>query len=60
MEKAWAGSLMATGIATLVMFGTRLVGITVPDAVFRAAGCVDLIALPVLGFTTIKQIQQKR
>ncbi len=60
MKKAWAFSLIAIGLATIVMFGPGLVGVELPNAIFRAAGCVDLIALPIFAFATVQRLREKR
>lgn len=50
----WAASLIVIGVASLFLFGTRLAGIALPDAAVRVLGILDLAALAVLGFTTVR------
>lgn len=51
----WGISLILIGIATLVIAGSNIIGLTLPDAVVRILGIIDLIALPFLVYTTVKK-----
>lgn len=55
----WAISLMAIGIATFIIAVTNIIGVQLPDIVIRLLGIIELIALPVLVFTTIKKVKNK-
>ena len=55
----WAISLMAIGIATFIIAVTNIIGVQLPDIVIRILGIIELIALPVLVFTTIKKVKNK-
>lgn len=55
----WAASLMVIGVATLLLFGFRLAGITLPDPVVRVVGAAELVALPVLAFTTVRKLRKR-
>lgn len=55
----WAISLFVIGIATIVIAGASIVGIDVPDAIHRTLGIIELIALPVLVYTTVKRTKRK-
>ncbi len=57
---AWPVSLIVIGIATLIHAGSRLMGIVLPDAVVRTAGIADILALPVLAFTSVKKAAGKK
>lgn len=59
IQRAWALSLMAIGLATLVAAVSNLAPGLVPDGAVRLAGAVDLAALPVLGFTTVRKLRAK-
>lgn len=56
INQVWSVSLMVIGLTTLVVAGSRILGITLPDAAVVAAGVLDLIALPVLSFTTVRKL----
>lgn len=55
----WAVSLIVIGVTSLVLFGTKLAGTAMPDAAVRVLGILDLAALPVLGFTTVRKIRER-
>lgn len=55
----WAISLLVIGIATIILAGSGLVGAELPDTATRILGVIDLIALPVLAFTTVRRIKYR-
>ncbi|MBQ8170441.1 MAG: hypothetical protein IJZ95_00485 [Oscillospiraceae bacterium] len=50
----WSVSLIATGMATFILAGANVIGAQLPDILVRVLGVIDLVALPVLAFSTIK------
>lgn len=44
--------------ATIILAGSNIIGIELPDIAVRIIGIIDLIALPVLAYTTIKKIKK--
>lgn len=56
----WSVSLIATGIATFILAGTNIIGAQLPDILVRVLGVIDLVALPVLAFSTIKLAKAKK
>lgn len=56
----WSFSLMAIGICTVILAGANLLGIDLPDIVTRIVGLIDLLALPVLGYTTVKKLKKQQ
>lgn len=58
-DKLWAASLIVIGAVTLVYTVTSLAGFELPDALKRILGVLDLIALPVLVFTTVRKANRK-
>lgn len=54
----WSISLLIIGIATIILIGLNIIGIDVPDIVVRIIGVIDLLALPVLAYTTVKKIKK--
>lgn len=55
----WSVSLTIIGIATLILSGSRIIGIELSDTVVRILGIIDLISLPFLVFTSIKKFVKK-
>ena len=54
----WSISLLVIGLATIILTGLNIIGIDVPDIVVRIIGVIDLLALPVLAYTTVKKIKK--
>ena len=55
----WCISLFVVGIATFILNGSNLVGIDLPDWLTRSLGIMDLVAVFVLIFTTIRKTIKK-
>lgn len=53
----WGISLMIIGAATVILAGSNIIGTELPDIAVRITGIADLIALPVLTYTTVKRIK---
>ena len=58
-NRVWAVSLMVLGITTLVLAGVHIIGMEIPDGLTRILGVIDLIALPILAFSTVKKVKNK-
>lgn len=56
----WGISLSVIGIATLVFAGSSIIGFELPDTVKIIIGIIELIALPLLVFTTVKKLKIKQ
>ena len=56
----WSLSLLVIGIATVILAGSNIIGIELPDTAVRIIGVIDLIALPVLAYTTVKKIKKNK
>ena len=56
----WSLSLLVIGIATVILAGSNIIGIELPDIAVRIIGVIDLIALPVLAYTTVKKIKKNK
>ena len=54
----WSISLIAIGIATIILAGANIVGIDLPDMLVRLLGIVDLVALPILVYSAIKKVKK--
>ncbi len=56
----WLLSLVLLGIGTVFLAGASLLNIELADFVMRAIGIIDFVALPVLGYTTVKRVESKQ
>ncbi len=54
----WSVSLLIIGIATIILSGSNIIGIELPDVMVRIIGIADLIALPFLVYTTVKKLKK--
>jgi len=54
----WGFSLIIIGAATIILAGSNVIGVELPDIAVRIVGIVDLIALPVLAYTTVKKVKK--
>ena len=54
----WSISLIVIGIATFILAGASIVGIDLPDVAVRILGIADLVALPILAYSTIRKIKK--
>lgn len=55
----WGLSLVVLGICTVILAGANLLSLGLPDFITRGIGLLDLITLPVLGYTTVKKLKDK-
>lgn len=55
----WALSLVTLGICTVILAGASLLRIGLPDMLARGIGLLDLVALPILAYTTVKRLKDK-
>ena len=54
MQDAWAVSLLVIGFLSIFFMINGFVDLGFPDAVTRILGILDLVAVAVLVFTTVK------
>ncbi len=57
-DRLWCVSLLVIGVATIILAGSNVIGAALPDAIVRMVGLVDLIALPILAYTTVKRMKK--
>ena len=50
--------MIVNGIATFILAGASIVGIDLPDVAVRILGIADLVALPILAYSTIRKIKK--
>jgi hypothetical protein len=56
----WGISLFTIGIATIILAGSGIIGQELPDSVKIILCLIDLIALPVLVFTTVRKLKNRK
>ena len=56
----WSICLLVIGIATIILSGSNIIGIELSDIVVRIIGVIDLLALPVLAYTTVKKFKKDK
>ncbi len=55
-DRMWGISVFVAGIATMILVGSNLVGVRLPDMVVRITGVLDSIALFALAFLSAKKL----
>ena len=58
-DYVWSISLMVIGLSAFILAGSNVVGIELPDVVVWILGIVDLIALPLLVYSTVKKVEKE-
>ena len=53
-------NLIVVGICSILLGGANLLGIELSDFMIRGIGLIDLAALPVLAYTTVKKLRNKQ
>lgn len=56
----WLCSLLLIGICTIIIFGLKILNISITDYFIRCIGIIDIIALPILAYTTIIKIKNSK
>lgn len=54
-DLVWCVALIIIGAGTIILAGTNILGIGLPDIVTRIIGVIDLVAIPVLAYTTVQK-----
>lgn len=60
VDRAWALSLIVAGVSAVILAAARLTGAQLPDMAVRVMGALDLLALPVLAFSTVQRVRRSR
>ena len=56
----WGISLLVIGVATMILMGARSAGIELPHIAVVMIGIAELTALPVLAFSTVKKMVNRK
>lgn len=57
-DLVWSISLILISIATIVLVGSNIVELKLPDVAVRIIGIIDIVALPFLVFSSIKKVKK--
>lgn len=60
IDLIWVISLIVIGISAILLAGSHIIGLTLPDIAIRMIGVLDIIALPVLIVATVKKLNINR
>ena len=60
VDLIWVISLIVIGISTILLAGSNIIGLALPDIAIRMIGVLDIIALPVLIVATVKKLNINR
>ena len=55
LNLTWIISLVVTAVASFLLAGSELFDLDLSDTLQRIIGVIDLIAIPVLAWTTVKK-----
>lgn len=58
-NRLWALSLIVIGIITVIFAVTHIAGASLPDALVRILGIIELIMVALLAYTTVKKLRKK-
>lgn len=56
----WLFSLVLIVICTIIPIGADFLSMELPEFIIRGIGIIDLAALPVLAYTTVKKLKGKK
>lgn len=60
IDLIWVISLIVIGISAILLAGSNIIGLELPDIAIRMIGVLDIIALPVLIVATVKKLNINR
>lgn len=56
----WSLSLITIGITSIILNGSNIFGLELPDLLTRVLGIINLIAIPVLIYSTVKRLKKEK
>lgn len=59
-RRIWGVCLIILGCTAVLLSGTRLLSLELPDAAVRLAGVIDLLTLPVFAFASVRMWNEKK
>lgn len=57
VERLWAASLIVIGGIMLILFAASVLGFELPLLMVRILGVIDILAIPVLAWTTCRKFR---
>ena len=57
IDLIWVISLIVIGITAILLAGSNIIGLALPDIAIRMIGVLDIIDLPVLIVATVKKLR---
>ncbi|MBQ4592398.1 MAG: hypothetical protein IJP32_07015 [Clostridia bacterium] len=58
IERLWTASLIVISGILLILFASSLLGLELPILMIRILGVIDLLAIPVLAWTTYRKLKR--
>ncbi len=58
IDLMWSISLLVMGITAIILNGSNVIGIELPDVMARIVGAIGLVALPFLVYSSIKKFNK--
>lgn len=55
----WSLSLLVIGVSSIILNGSNILGLELPDMLTRILGIINLIAIPFLVYSTIKRFKKE-
>lgn len=59
VTKLWGISLLVISICSLILSISSMIGVELPDALKITIGILDLIAVPILVYSTVKKFREE-
>lgn len=59
IDKMWAVSLLVISISGLILNGSNILSISLPDSVVRVFGGLCIVCIPIVVYTTIMKFRNK-
>lgn len=58
--RIWGLSLFVMSVGTLCLIVSKLTGFELPDMVIRVVGSMELVALAIFGFATVRKCREEK
>ena len=56
----WCISLLVIAVASIIIAGAKILGQELPDTIVRILGILELLAIPVLCYTSVRRINKRK
>ncbi len=58
--RIWGLSLFVMSVCTLCLIVSKLIGFELPDVVIRIVGTIELVALAIFSFATVRKYKEEK